>query len=180
MWTVAIFLGTLDESLIIVRSIAEKSSGGFKVILKNNKISRDRIKEIRESLKEETKDVRDYLGIDSNNLKCNFPIRDRDFSIWIYLDDCENLIGTLTYEVEESNVVFLKIFYILPEYRNKGYGRKMIEELLKVYPSVSCKINKNNIKMQKLVKKLGFKGEKNSRINSLFKKEQKPLWWSKV
>lgn len=147
-------------------------------IIKNENIPSIDIKTLRRSIISESKEIKNFLGIDSSNINAALPIKKRDFDIWIYYQH-ESIIGFLSFNKStyESEVKFIKEFYVLPNFRNKGYGRTMLKFLLEDFPKIECRINPGNVYMYRLVKSIGMKGEK-SIMTPLKPKGTQPMWWS--
>ena len=55
----------------------------------------------------------------------------KNFVVWIYYDGDEP-IGFLTYRFEGNNKAELDTMAVLPEYQNKGIGKKMMSKFLKM------------------------------------------------
>lgn len=55
---------------------------------------------------------------------------------------------------------FLKGFYVFPEHRNKGFGKKILLSIYQEHPKIECKINAGNARMYGLVKVIHLRGEK--------------------
>ena len=76
----------------------------------------------------------------------------------ITIDD--NLIGFLTPRQDNNGYWRTGAIYILPEYRNKGYGTLTLKEFFKDKEKGMAMIEKDNISSQKAFAKSGFKKTK--------------------
>ncbi len=145
------------------------------------KLSKDiascEIYQLREYLRRETKEVKRYLGITVADLTKDLPIRNRDFDIWIGFTKQNQIIGFISFKVDDDCIAFIKSIYIVPEFRQMGYGIQLVKELLNKYSKVECRINEGNNSMYKLAKSVGLKGEKRSILLSNNSKSPS-IWWS--
>jgi len=75
-------------------------------------------------------------------------------------EDTKLLIGSSWITIDGRRS-YLQYFGILPEYQNKGLGKKLLEESLKVAKEIGLQIklevHKSNITAKKLYEKYGFK-----------------------
>jgi len=135
------------------------------------------IKGFRGSIFEETRTVRDFLGIGKSEISSALPIRSREILTWALVDSNNSPIAVLTYQ-KYTEEVFIKMLYVVPNCRCKGYASELLSKFCGEYGNVSMQINKGNDKMYALVEKLGFIGEGSGRL-----KEKgidgKPKWWSR-
>lgn len=146
-------------------------------ILKNENVDSKIIKFFRKSIVSETSEVKHHLGATSSNITSLLPRRNRDFNLWVFYEGI-NLVGFLTFEDKKEDVKFIKEFYVLPKYRNKGFGKKIFICLHSEHPKLECKINPDNHQMYRLAKVINLRGEKSPIVAMLKKKETHPLWWS--
>ena len=80
----------------------------------------------------------------------------------------EKIIGMTGLYIEGNNEAWLGWFGILPQLRNQGYGKLLLEETIKIAKNNGHKVlrlytdKKENATAIKLYEKLGFTGEKYS------------------
>ena len=146
-------------------------------IIKNENISSDTIYFLRKSMISDTFEVKHYLGVNSSNVRSLLPMKNRDFNIWVFFEK-RNVVGFLTFKDNKDDVKFLKEFYVLPEYRNKGYGKQILLSLYSQHHKIECKINPGNERMYKLVKVINLRGEKSVILKWKKDKGMHPIWWS--
>jgi GNAT superfamily N-acetyltransferase len=125
----------------------------------------------------DTLEVKQYFGVNSSNVRNILPIKNRDFNIWVLFEK-RNVVGFLTFQDKKDDVKFLKEFYVLPEYRKKGYGKQILMSLYLQRHKIECRINPGNERMYRLVKVINLRGEKS--LVSKWKKDKDipPIWWS--
>ncbi len=152
-------------------------NGGYMRILKNNEINNNMIKQMRKTIISDSKEVKQFLGINSSNITSVLPIKNINFNIWFLCEDDDQIIGFLSFDDMDNDVKYIKSFYIVPTFRKHGYGRNFINKLYENYPKLECRINPGNSIMYKLVKSIGMREEKftNSRRLPL---DTEPIWWS--
>jgi len=61
--------------------------------------------------------------------------------------------GIINYK---NNEYSLEHLYISPEYRNMGYGQKLLKSIINEYNQLKLLVGKNNINALHIYKKLGF------------------------
>lgn len=146
-------------------------------IIINENIRSETIYFLRKRMISDTFEVKKYLGVNSSNLRSILPIKNREFNIWVFRERL-NIVGFLTFKDNKDDVKFLKEFYVLPEHRNKGYGKQMLLSLYSQHHKIECKINTGNERMYRLAKIINLRGEK-SIVSQLIKnKDIRPIWWS--
>jgi GNAT superfamily N-acetyltransferase len=125
----------------------------------------------------DTFEEKQYLGVNSSNVRSILPIKNRDFNIWVFFEK-RNVVGFLTFQDKKDDVKFLKEFYVLPEHRNKGYGKQILFSFYSQHHKIECRINPGNERMYRLVKFINLRGEKS--MISQWKKDKGmlPIWWS--
>jgi GNAT superfamily N-acetyltransferase len=138
-------------------------------ILKNEEIKASIIKKIRDVIMRDTNDSKFFLGVNSSNLIESLPIKNRKFDIWVVVDCLGEPIGFITFMplASDESVTFIKAFYILPKYRNLGFGKHIMIKLYSEFPKLYCRINRKsdndsdaNSPMYKLIKVANMRGEK--------------------
>ena len=146
-------------------------------IIKNENISSDTIYFLRKSMISDTFEVKHYLGVNTSNVRTLLPIRYRYFNIWTFFEK-RNVIGFLTFKDNEDDVKFIKVFYVLPEHRNKGYGKQILLNFYSQHHKIECKINPGNERMYRLVSFINLRGEKSTISQWTKDKGIPPIWWS--
>lgn len=130
-------------------------------VIKNDDITSSMIHKVRGVLKMDTKQVRTWLGISMADIPKELQIKNRDFQIWALVDN-DDILGVISFSVGKDDIIFIKMLYIVEECRKLGYAKKLLEELLEVYPKVDCTINEGNVAMYKLAKSVGIRRHKPS------------------
>ena len=146
-------------------------------IIINENIRSETIYFLRKRMISDTFEVKQYLGVNSSNLRSILPIKNREFNIWVFRERL-NIVGFLTFKDNKDDVKFLKEFYVLPEHRNKGYGKQMLLSLYSQHHKIECKINTGNERMYRLTKIINLRGEKSKVIQGMKNKDIHPIWWS--
>jgi len=146
------------------------------LIIKNSEVKSALIKRIRNVILAETDQIKRLIGINSSNIVSQIPIKNRDFHIWVYIND-DKLVGFVTFAEREKSVIFIRALYVTREHRNQGIGAEIMNDVLELYPKIECRVNKNNFPMYSLLRSLGFRGEK-STVSFLKPRDSKPIWWS--
>ena len=146
-------------------------------IIKNENISSATICFLRKRMISDTFEVKRFLGVNSSNVRTLLPIKNRYFNIWVFLEK-HNVVGFLTFKENKDDVKFLKEFYVLPEYRNKGYGKRILFSFYLQYYKIECKINPGNERMYRLGKIINLRGEKSIVSQLKMGRDIPPIWWS--
>lgn len=153
-----------------------RKKGGVNIkLIKNKNIQSKMILSLRALLMKDERKTRKLLGVDSNNMVESLPIRNRDFELWVVISDIDELVGFVSFVIDEKEL-FIKELYIGPTFRRNGYGRQVYAELLKEFSKISCRINQGNQLMYKFAHSVGLRGEKGSPLFS--NSRLKPVWWS--
>jgi len=146
-------------------------------IIINENIRSETIYFLRKRMISDTFEVKQYLGVNSSNLRSILPINNREFNIWVFRERL-NIVGFLTFKDNKDDVKFLKEFYVLPEHRNKGYGKQMLLSLYSQHHKIECKINTGNERMYRLAKIINLRGEKSIVFRWMKNIDIRPIWWS--
>jgi GNAT superfamily N-acetyltransferase len=146
-------------------------------IIINENIRSETIYFLRKRMISDTFEVKQYLGVNSSNLRSILPIKNREFNIWVFRERL-NIVGFLTFKDNKDDVKFLKEFYVLPEHRNKGYGKQMLLSLYSQHHKIECKINTGNERMYRLAKIINLRGEKSIVFRWMKNIDIRPIWWS--
>lgn len=153
------------------------NNGGYMRVLKNGEVNKNMILQIRKTIMSDSKEVKQFLGINSSNITSILPIKNRDFNIWVLCTDDDQIVGFLSFIDNDNDVKFIKSFYIVPTFRKHEYGRYFINNLYENYFKLECRINPGNNIMYELVKSIGMRGEK-SNISKMLPLDTEPIWWS--
>jgi GNAT superfamily N-acetyltransferase len=146
------------------------------LIIKNLEVESALIKKIRSVILAETDQIKKLIGINSSNIVSEIPIKNRNFHIWVYIND-DKLIGFVTFAEREESVIFVRALFVTREHRYRGIGAKIMNDVLELYPKIECRVNNDNFPMYSLLRHLGFRGEKS--IGSFLKpRDSNPIWWS--
>lgn len=145
-------------------------------IIKDTDVNSILIKRIRQIMLTETDLIKKLIGINSSNIVSEMPIKNRDFHIWVYIND-DRLVGFVTFAEREESVIFIRVLYVTREHRNQGIGAKIMNDVLELYPKIECRVNNDNFPMYSLLRSLGFRGEK-SIVSFLKPRDSNPIWWS--
>ncbi|MGE4342018.1 MAG: GNAT family N-acetyltransferase [Bacilli bacterium] len=146
-------------------------------IIINENIRSETIYFLRKRMISDTFEVKQYLGVNSSNLRSILPIKNREFNIWVFRERL-NIVGFLTFKDNKDDVKFLKEFYVLPEHRNKGYGKQMLLSLYSQHHKIECKINTGNERMYRLAKIINLRGEKSIVFRWMKNIDIRPILWS--
>lgn len=146
-------------------------------IIINENIRSETIYFLRKRMISDTFEVKQYLGVNYSNLRSILPIKNREFNIWVFRERL-NIVGFLTFKDKKDDVIFLKLLYVLPEHRNKGYGKQMLLSLYSQHHKIECKINSGNERMYRLAKAINMRGEKSKVSQWIKNKDIRPIWWS--
>lgn len=146
------------------------------LIIKDSEVNSLIIKRIREIILTETDQIKRLIGINSSNIVSQIPIKNRDFHIWVYIND-DKLVGFVTFAEREKSVIFIRALYVTREHRNQGIGAEIMNDVLELYPKIECRVNNDNFPMYNLLRSLGFRGEK-STVSFLKPRDSNPIWWS--
>ena len=146
------------------------------LIIKNSEVESDLVKRIRNVILAETDQIKRLIGINSSNIVSQIPIKNRDFHIWVYIND-DRLVGFVTFAEREESVIFIRAIYVTREHRYQGIGAKIMNDVLELHPKIECRVNNDNFPMYSLLRSLGFRGEK-SFVSFLKPKDSMPIWWS--
>ncbi len=146
-------------------------------IIINENVRSETIYFLRKRMISDTFEVKKFLGVNSSNLRSILPIKNREFNIWVFRERL-NIVGFLTFKDNKEDVIFLKLFYVLPEHRNKGYGKQMLLSLYSQHHKIECKINIGNERMYRMAKIINLRGEKSIVIQGIKNKDIHPIWWS--
>lgn len=145
-------------------------------IIRNSEAGPVLIKRLRSVILAEADYIKTLIGINSSNISSELPIKNRDFHIWVYIND-DRLVGFVTFAEREESVIFIRALYVTREHRNQGIGAKIMNDVLELYPKIECRVNNDNFPMYSLLRSLGFRGEK-SIVSFLKPRDSKPIWWS--
>jgi len=131
-------------------------------IVRNENVNSSMIHHIRRSIRNGPKESRILLGTNISDIGKEFPIKNRKFDIWILKSDLDSIIGAISFKVNEDGIAFIRQFFIVPQFRNQGYGRRILSNLIIEYPKIDCLINPGNIYMYQLAESVGIKRHKPS------------------
>jgi GNAT superfamily N-acetyltransferase len=131
-------------------------------LIKNDEVTSSMIHKLREELKADTKQVRGWLGIVRvSDIPKDLPINKRDFNLWVLLDN-DHIVGYISFKVGSIDIAFIKQLYICSSYRRRGYGRRLLMDLIDVHPKIDCTINEGNEVMYYLAETVGIRRHKPS------------------
>lgn len=146
------------------------------IIIKDSEVDSVLIKRIRTIIFSESGYIKKLIGINSSNIVSEIPINKRDFHIWVYIND-DKLVGFVTFAEKEESVIFIRALYVTREHRYQRIGAKIMNDVLELYPKIECRVNNDNFPMYRLLRSLGFRGEK-SIVSFLKPNDSMPIWWS--
>lgn len=106
---------------------------------------------------------RGWLGVLISDIPKDLPIKKRDFDIWVLIKN-DHTIGFVSFKVGSNDIVFIKQLYVCPDYRNRGYARRLLLDLLEKHPKIDCTINEGNEAMYHLVESVGIRRHKPSEM----------------
>lgn len=132
-------------------------------ILKNQEVTSSMIHHIRSELKGDTKQVRKFLGLPVSDIPKEFPIKVRSFDIWVIFDN-NHIVGVITFKVGKDEIAFIKQLYVCPDFRNRGYAKQLLQELIQEHPKIDCTINGGNTVMYHVAKSVGIRRHKPSEM----------------